>query len=156
MKAAAITAKNLSKHFDASGASLEVLRGVELQVAAGEFVCLLGPSGSGKSTLLHCLAGLDEPSSGTVTVGGRTGQELLGASGYAMQKPLLLPWRTVRDNVMLGPVLAGRTRASAAHAADELLGQFGLAAFADQYPGVLSGGMAQKTALLRAVLYNYD
>jgi ABC-type nitrate/sulfonate/bicarbonate transport system ATPase subunit len=147
---------NVSKTFAGPGRDLPVLRGVDIHVNQGEFVSLIGPSGCGKSTLLHLVAGLEAPTAGTLTIDGHPHASRLGASGYMQQQPLLLPWKTVRENVMLGPVLQHQPPAATGHKADELLEKFGLAEFADRYPRVLSGGMAQKVALLRTILFNPD
>src|SRR6185369_2355575 len=144
----------LSKTFREPGRRHQVLRSLNMTVAEGEFVSIIGPSGSGKSTLLHLVAGVDEPTAGAIAIDGRANGNRLGASGYVMQKPLLLPWKTVRENVMLGPVLQGRPLTEAGREADELLKKFGLSQVAGQYPRVLSGGMAGRVALLRTMLFN--
>jgi ABC-type nitrate/sulfonate/bicarbonate transport system ATPase subunit len=134
---------------------LRVLDSLNLHVGRGEFVSIIGPSGCGKSTLLHLVAGLDAPTAGSIAIDGSAHASRLGASGYMQQQPLLLPWKTVRENALLGPALHG-TRDQTAPQANELLEKFGLSEFADQYPAVLSGGMAQRAALLRTVLYNSE
>ncbi|HUC20226.1 MAG TPA: ABC transporter ATP-binding protein, partial [Candidatus Polarisedimenticolaceae bacterium] len=134
------------------GRELVALSGIDLQVKEGEFVSVLGPSGCGKSTLVNIIAGVDDQTSGEVVIDGS--HRRLGKSGYMPQKPLLLPWRTVRGNVVLSPLIQKQPVEASRHKADKLLKKFGLLAFANQYPAVLSGGMAQKAALLRTILTN--
>ena len=123
---------------------LAVLHDIDLTVAPGEFVSLVGPSGCGKSTILRLLAGLEQPVEGRVTVDSTqvTGPSPLRA--LAFQDATLLPWRTVRDNVGLGPEARGRVEAA--------LQIVGLRDFADSYPSTLSGGMAQRASLARALV----
>lgn len=122
-----------------------VLGGVDLEVGPGEFVALVGPSGCGKSTLLRILAGLQPAGGGHVRPAPR-----LGAAALMPQPDSLLPWRSLLDNVALGPGLAGRPGARAA--AEAGLRAFGLERFASAYPAALSGGMRQRAAFLRTVL----
>ncbi len=131
-----------------------VLASIDLAVAEGEFVSLIGPSGCGKSTLFNIIAGVQQLTSGTIAIDGDAGTERAGKSGYMPQQPLLLPWRTVEENVMLGLDVRRVPRKKASYAAYELLKRFGLAEFARHYPATLSGGMRQRVALLRTVLFN--
>jgi len=133
---------------------VEALAPIDLTVADGDFVTLIGPSGCGKSTLFNIVAGVDEPTSGTVTIDGTASGKRTGLSGYMPQQPLLLPWRTVEENVLLGLDVRHVPRKKAQHDALELLKRFGLADFAQNYPATLSGGMRQRVALLRTVLFN--
>ncbi len=142
----------VSKAFRVDGRIVEALRAVDLYAAAGEFVSLIGPSGCGKSTLFNIICGLLEPDSGQVLLDGRDAPVRTGRVAYMPQKDLLLPWRTVLDNAILGPEIAGRPRAEARREAKALTPLFGLAGFEDSYPAVLSGGMKQRAAFLRAVL----
>ncbi len=133
---------------------VEVLAPINLSVGNGEFVTLIGPSGCGKSTLFNIVAGVDEPSSGSVAIDGNVSGKRTGLSGYMPQQPLLLPWRTVEENVMLGLDVRRVPRKKAQQEALELLKRFGLSDFAQNYPATLSGGMRQRVALLRTVLFN--
>ena len=142
--------------FFLGGDRLPVLRGVDLRVHAGEFVSIIGPSGCGKSTLLNLIAGLEEPSQGRILVDGRQVSHRLGTVGYMLQKDLLLPWRSVLDNAVLGPELRGRPRSQTRGEALSLMGPFGLEGFEKSYPGQLSGGMRQRVAFLRTVLADQD
>ncbi len=151
-----LSVKNLTKSFSGTDRNLEVLKSLNMHVNNGEFVSVVGPSGCGKSTLFNIIAGITEQTAGTVAIDGKTKAERLGKSGYMPQSPLLLPWKTVRGNVMLGLLLRNKSVQNAKKQADILLEKFGLLYFADQYPDVLSGGMAQKVALLRTILFNKD
>lgn len=138
------------------GGVVEALVDAQLRVGQGEFISLIGPSGCGKSTLFNLIAGLDEPTSGSIVIDGveRNGQQ--GLVGYMLQKDLLLPWRTVLDNVVLGLEISGVARKEAYSIARPLLQTYGLGGFIDRYPGQLSGGMKQRAALLRTILFNRD
>ena len=134
--------------------NLEVLKPIDLTVDNGEFVTMIGPSGCGKSTLFNMISGVDEPSAGRISIDGESGTTRAGRCGYMPQQPLLLPWRTVEENVMLGLDVRHVPRKQALEQAHELLKRFGLAEFARNYPATLSGGMRQRVALLRTVLFN--
>jgi len=125
-----------------------VLDGIDLAVEAGEFVAVLGRSGSGKSTLLRVLAGLESLSSGTVSwpAGGERPH-----IGVVFQDALLLPWLTVQGNVSYAKRFAHRRKGFDAGYAAELMQRFGVDGLADRYPDQLSGGQAQRVAILRAV-----
>jgi ABC-type nitrate/sulfonate/bicarbonate transport system ATPase subunit len=133
---------------------LDVLTPIDLTVADGEFVSVIGPSGCGKSTLFNIIAGVEQPTSGIVAIDGDANTIRAGKTGYMPQQPLLLPWRTVEENVMLGLDVKHIPRKKAQQEARELLKRFGLAEFAQNYPSTLSGGMRQRVALLRTVLFN--
>ncbi len=131
---------------------VDVLAGVDLEVARGRFVSLVGPSGCGKSTLLRILAGLVEPTSGTATIDGVSIIGRPGSAAYMPQKDNLLPWRRTLSNATLGAEIAGMGRAEAAARAMPLLERFGLEGFESAWPAELSGGMRQRVALLRTFL----
>ena len=151
-----IELEGVSKAFHVDGSTLPVLEGVSLSVRAGEFVSLIGSSGCGKSTLLNIIAGLEEPTGGSIHFDGRPADRRPGAVGYMQQKDLLLPWRTVLDNAILGLELQGVGRAEARRRALEMAEQFGLKGFENSYPHLLSGGMRQRVAFLRTALANQD
>jgi len=134
--------------------TLDTLASIDLTVNAGEFVTVIGPSGCGKSTLFNIVAGVDQPTDGTVAIDGDAQGVRAGKAGYMPQQPLLLPWRTVAENVMLGLDVRRMPRKKAEVQAHELLKRFGLADFTHHYPATLSGGMRQRVALLRTVLFN--
>ena len=145
---------NVTKTYRTGKQLVETLQPIDLTVEQGEFVTLIGPSGCGKSTLFNIIAGVDEPSTGTIALDGDEKGSRAGKSGYMLQQPLLLPWRTVEENVLLGLDVRHIPRKQAQQEALELLKRFGLAEFAQNYPATLSGGMRQRVALLRTVLFN--
>lgn len=133
-----------------------MLDGVDFYATKGEFVSVIGPSGCGKSTLLNTIAGLEQPDTGSVELDGTTVHQRLGLVGYMQQKDLLLPWRSVLDNAILGLEIHGMSRRDARERALELLDVFGLRGFENEYPYALSGGMRQRAAFLRTVLVSRD
>lgn len=135
---------------------IRVLEDVSLTVPSGRIACLLGPSGCGKTTLFHVVAGLSMPDAGRVVLDGRdiTGEP--GQLAYMLQKDLLLPEKTIVDNVSLPLVLRGVPRAQARAEALELFDTFGLSGTAERWPAELSGGMRQRAALLRSYLFSQE
>src|SRR5215813_3143065 len=134
------------------GTDVEALRDVSFAVERGEFVTLVGHSGCGKSTLLKILAGLAEPSAGTVTVDGQPVGAPRPDVGIVFQKPLLLEWRRVLENVLLPVEIYGLDRGRFEEHAHHLLRTAGLEGFLGKYPFELSGGMQQRVALCRALV----
>jgi ABC-type nitrate/sulfonate/bicarbonate transport system ATPase subunit len=128
--------------------TVDALDDINLSIGTGEFVAVLGPSGSGKSTLLRVLAGLETLSSGSVTWSGDGGRP---RSGVVFQQPLLMPWLTVTENVEFAGRFGAHRAAFDAGAAEALTSTFGLKSLAGRYPDQLSGGQAQRVAILRAV-----
>lgn len=135
------------------GPDVTALEAVDLDVAPGEFVSLIGPSGCGKSTLLRLIADLDQPTSGSVSVFGKTARQARIDQDYgiAFQQAGLLPWRTVRGNIELPLELHKVGKTARRARADELLSLVGLSDFADRYPDQLSGGMQQRVAIARSL-----
>jgi ABC-type nitrate/sulfonate/bicarbonate transport system ATPase subunit len=132
---------------------LPVLAGVSLEVPAGSRLAVIGPSGCGKSTLLSLVAGLEQPRTGRIAVGGEEPpSERLARCALMPQDDLLLPWRSALDNAALPLVNAGVSRRDARDAARPLFARFGLAGFEDTPPRRLSGGMRQRVAFLRTLL----
>ncbi len=140
---------DVSVTFGGPGQPVRALDGISLEVAAGEFLCIVGPSGSGKSTLLRILAGLLRQDTGQVTIAAdRSGMPL---TAMFFQEHALLPWRTVLDNVSFGLVYRGVGRAERETRAREMLELVGLSQFARRYPHQLSGGMKQRVGIARAL-----
>ena len=152
--AAAVRAVGVGRVFGVRrGQDVIALDDVDLEIAEGEFVSLIGPSGCGKSTLLRIVADLDAPTSGSVTVFGKTPHEarIDQAYGIAFQQSGLLPWRTVAANVSLPLEVHGAAKGERRDRVAELLELVGLGDFAKSYPDQLSGGMQQRVAIARAL-----
>jgi NitT/TauT family transport system ATP-binding protein len=145
----AIVLDQVSKVFGHAGNALHALDNVSLDVAAGEFVCVLGASGCGKSTLLNIIAGLDSPTAGSVDVGG-------ARTTLMFQESALFPWLTAQGNVELPLKLAKVSKAARRARANELLELVNLGAFGSKRPHELSGGMRQRVALARALAQDVD
>lgn len=148
--------KNLTQSFVQNGTRLPVLNELTFTVAAGEFVALLGPSGCGKSTLFNIIAGLLEPDSGAVYLNGERVRGNTGRFAYMQQKDLLLQWRTVLKNVLVGPEIEKEPMDIAKTEAMQRLAQLGLSGFEESYPMQLSGGMRQRVALVRTLLFRKE
>jgi ABC-type nitrate/sulfonate/bicarbonate transport system ATPase subunit len=148
--------RGVSKTFVEQGRRVHALDNIQFAAWPGEFITLIGPSGSGKSTLFNLITGLAQPDSGEIVIECGAVQRRAGRVGYMPQRDLLLPWRTVLNNVILGPELDGRSRREARQRAHDLLPLFGLDGFENAYPDTLSGGMRQRAALLRTFLTDRD
>jgi len=146
-----IAITGVSRTFSIRGEPVRALDGVDLHVPGGGIVAIVGPSGSGKSTLLRLVAGLIAPDGGTVEVGGRAVRGPDPAIGLVFQEPRLLPWRSAIDNVAYPLELAGRLRQERRARAGELLALMGLEGFEEAHPAQLSGGMAQRVGVARAL-----
>ncbi|MET4634447.1 ABC transporter ATP-binding protein [Kaistia defluvii] len=147
----AIELRNVSHAYDLPSGRLAVLESIDLSIAPGACVALLGPSGSGKSTLLRLVAGLERPETGSVLADGVPLENPDPSRVLVFQDPTLFPWRTVRRNVALGLEAQGRLKTEG-HRIDEAISRVRLAEFADALPHQLSGGMAQRAALARALV----
>lgn len=134
----------------------EALCGIDLDIAAGEFVAIVGQSGCGKSTLLSLLAGLASPSAGTVLIDDVPVTGPGRRVGFMLQQDTLFEWRTILENTLLGPELRGGDMAAARDRARDLLIRYGLGDFMDHKPGQLSGGMRQRAALARTMCMDPD
>jgi ABC-type nitrate/sulfonate/bicarbonate transport system ATPase subunit len=149
---AKLRVENVQHDFGATAA----LAPTSLEVGEGEFVSIVGPSGCGKSTLFNIVSGLIRPTEGRVILDGRDVTGRTGRVGYMLQKDLLLPWRTVTGNIVLGASLHGRAGRRDRQEAVELATRYGLGEFVDHYPHALSGGMRQRVALMRTLAFHKD
>ncbi|QYH35012.1 ABC transporter ATP-binding protein [Salinibacterium sp. M195] len=151
--AAAVSVRGVNKQFQTATGVVHALEAIDLTVSAGEFVSLIGPSGCGKSTLMRLIADLDDPTSGELTVFGKTATQarLDQDYGIAFQQAGLLPWRTVAANVALPLELHGVASAARRTRVADLLDMVGLTEFADRFPDQLSGGMQQRVAIARSL-----
>jgi NitT/TauT family transport system ATP-binding protein len=149
-----LVVENLGMEYQQSNGRLSVLDRLSFQVAEGEFLCLVGPSGYGKTTLLRLLAGLDQPKTGRIRLGGEEVDRPRRNVGIVFQKPTLMAWRTVEANVSLPLEVNGLSREEARQRARSLLDLVGLSGFEEAHPAQLSGGMSQRVALARALVHD--
>lgn len=146
-----VTVRDLSKSFALSGQRLNVLRDLSIDIRGGEALAIVGPSGCGKTTLLRVLAGLETPDSGGVLIDGHPVQGVGTERSIIFQEPRLLPWLTVLGNVSFGLTVRGTPRPEAEDRARHYIRLVGLTEFEDAYPRQLSGGMAQRVGIARAL-----
>ncbi|RXT48320.1 ABC transporter ATP-binding protein [Bradyrhizobium betae] len=149
-----LRAENVGVTFDGAGHPVEAIRKVDFELRRGETLAIVGPSGCGKSTLFNAIAGLPRPTRGHVEVAGRRVDDAAGHVGYMLQKDLLLPWRSVLDNVMLGLEIRKVPKPRAREIALELVRTYGLAGFEHAKPAALSGGMRQRVAIMRTLAFD--
>jgi ABC-type nitrate/sulfonate/bicarbonate transport system ATPase subunit len=151
-EAASVLVRDVSKvFFTADGGAVHALDSMSLTIEAGEMVALIGPSGCGKSTLLRLIAGLDPPTAGELRLGAEPIHGPGANRGLMFQNPNLFPWLTVRRNIQSGLAACGML-GQRGHEVDDLMRLVGLEEFANAYPHQLSGGMAQRAALARALV----
>lgn len=144
--------KSLSKIFNSSQGDIVAVENLNFSVAPGEFLGIVGPSGCGKTTILQLLAGLLPPSRGQVLLKNKLLTQPPPEIGIVFQKPSLMPWRTVLDNVMLPLQIQTVPSTEAKQRSQEILTMVGLGGFAQSYPKELSGGMEQRVAVARALV----
>ena len=140
------------RYLTPKGETFTAIRDVTITVAPGQFCAIVGPTGCGKSTTLAQVSGLERPSAGSVSVGGQIVEGITNGVSYMFQADALFPWKTVLDNVMVGPVLLGTSKREATELARDWLRRVGLAGFEDRYPHQLSGGMRKRVAMAAALI----
>lgn len=150
--ATGIEIAGVTKRFGPVGGGITALEQVDMTIGAGEFVAVVGPSGCGKSTLMRLISRLAQPSTGSITVFGENSHHPPPDMGIVFQGHVLLPWRSILDNVLFPADITGRDRNGLKPHALELLESVGLKDFADRLPHELSGGMKQRASIARALL----
>jgi NitT/TauT family transport system ATP-binding protein len=151
-----IEIKSVSKQFELQGQRIEALRGANLTLRKGEFVCLIGASGCGKSTLLRIVAGFEQPSRGEALMWGKPIAGPAPDRGMVFQDYGLFPWLNVRRNIAFGPTARGLAAAEVKDTVERFVSLVGLQRFADAYPHQLSGGMKQRVAIARVLANDAD
>jgi NitT/TauT family transport system ATP-binding protein len=150
-QAGILTIRGVTKRFAVGDDEVEALAPIDLVIPKGEFVCMIGASGCGKSTLLRIIAGFEEPTTGEVSIDGKTIAGPGSDRGMVFQDYALFPWMTVRENISFGPRQRKLPRAEIERTTGEFVRMVGLERFADRYPNQLSGGMKQRVAIARVL-----
>ncbi|MDD4437159.1 MAG: ABC transporter ATP-binding protein [Tissierellia bacterium] len=145
-----LTTKNLNLSYE----GLKTIEDISIKLNKGEIVSILGVSGVGKTTLFNVISGLIKPDSGVVLLDGKDITNTTGNTSYMLQKDLLLPYKTIIDNVSLPLVIRGEKKSKARKYASKYFEEFGLQGTENKYPNQLSGGMRQRAALLRTYLFS--
>lgn len=155
---AVISARNLDLTFQTGDGPVQALKDVSLEIGKGEFVSFIGPSGCGKTTFLRCMADLEHPTGGSITVNGVSPEEARKARayGYVFQAAGLYPWRTIGRNVSLPLEIMGYSKAEQAERVARVLELVELSGFERKYPWQLSGGMQQRASIARALAFDAD
>ena len=161
MREPKIAFRNVTKVFQTRSQEIVAVKDYSMQVDAGEFVSIIGPSGCGKSTLIRMLNGIIQPSSGELYIDGelvnapsrKILRQTLRKMGFVFQQPNILPWYTIRQNVLLPLKIFGQARAEERDYADSLIEMVGLKEYANAYPLEISGGMLQRAGVIRAMVH---
>jgi len=153
-----ISASNLDLTFETNDGPVHALKDVSLEIGKGEFVSFIGPSGCGKTTFLRCIAGLETPTGGQISVNGMTPDEARRARayGYVFQAAGLYPWRTIGGNIRLPLEIMGFGKTDQAERVKRVLELVDLAGFEKKFPWQLSGGMQQRASIARALAFDAD
>ncbi|MGO4907203.1 ABC transporter ATP-binding protein [Pseudorhodobacter sp. W20_MBD10_FR17] len=153
-----IEAKGVGLTFQTNDGPVHALKGVDLVIEKGEFVSFIGPSGCGKTTFLRCMAALETPTEGSLTVNGMSAEAARQARayGYVFQAAGLYPWRTIGGNIRLPLEIMGFSKAEQAERVDRVLELVDLKGFGKKYPWQLSGGMQQRASIARALAFDAD
>ncbi len=155
---AVISATGLDLTFETNDGPVHALRDVSLDINKGDFVSFIGPSGCGKTTFLRCIAGLETPTGGDISVNGMTPDEARRARayGYVFQAAGLYPWRSIAGNIRLPLEIMGFTKAEQAERVARVLDLVDLSGFDKKFPWQLSGGMQQRASIARALAFDAD
>ncbi|MDG1407563.1 MAG: ABC transporter ATP-binding protein [Octadecabacter sp.] len=158
MTPATITAQNLDLTFETNDGPVHALKDVSLDINKGDFVSFIGPSGCGKTTFLRCIAGLEQPTSGDISVNGMTpdAARMARAYGYVFQAAGLYPWRTIGGNIRLPLEIMGFSKAEMADRVAHVMDLVDLNGFEKKFPWQLSGGMQQRASIARALAFDAD
>ncbi|MBO6866503.1 MAG: ABC transporter ATP-binding protein, partial [Thalassococcus sp.] len=158
MKTPVIQAKDLNLTFETNDGPVHALKGVNLDIQQGDFVSFIGPSGCGKTTFLRCIAGLETPTGGSLTVNGMSPDDARKARayGYVFQAAGLYPWRTIGGNIRLPLEIMGYSKQKQAEQVQRTLELVDLAGFEKKFPWQLSGGMQQRASIARALAFDAD
>ncbi|MEL6510375.1 MAG: ABC transporter ATP-binding protein [Pseudomonadota bacterium] len=153
-----ISAQGLNLTFQTNDGPVHALKDVDLDIEEGEFVSFIGPSGCGKTTFLRCIAGLETPTAGALSVNGMTADEARRsrAYGYVFQHAGLYPWRTIGGNIRLPLEIMGYSKADQSERVAKTLEMVDLAGFEKKYPWQLSGGMQQRASIARALAFDAE
>ena len=153
-----IEAQNLDLVFQTGDGPVHALKDINLTIGAGEFVSFIGPSGCGKTTFLRCVAALEHPTGGTLSVNGMTpdAARQARAYGYVFQAAALYPWRTIAGNIRLPLEIMGFSAAEQAERVERVLALVELSGFGKKFPWQLSGGMQQRASIARALAFDAD
>ncbi|WP_234417000.1 ABC transporter ATP-binding protein [Loktanella sp. Alg231-35] len=153
-----IEASNLDLTFQTNDGPVHALKDVNLEINKGDFVSFIGPSGCGKTTFLRCIAGLETPTGGQISVNGMTPEEarMARAYGYVFQAAGLYPWRTIGRNIKLPLEIMGFSKAEQNERVGRVLDLVDLAGFEKKFPWQLSGGMQQRASIARALAFDAD
>ncbi|MGJ8623119.1 MAG: ABC transporter ATP-binding protein [Yoonia sp.] len=153
-----IAARNLDLTFTTNDGPIHALKDVNLEIGKGDFVSFIGPSGCGKTTFLRCIAGLETPTAGEISVNGMTPDQARQARayGYVFQAAGLYPWRTIGGNIRLPLEIMGFDKAEQAQRVQRVLELVDLAGFDNKFPWQLSGGMQQRASIARALAFDAD
>lgn len=146
--------KNVTMKYQTATDEISAIENLSFYCNEGEFLSLIGPSGCGKTTVLSIIAGLISPSEGEVLIGGKAVDKNKEALGYMLQKDQLFPWRTIEKNILLPLEIKKTCDEKHKKYAHELLDKYGLGEFKNKYPDQLSGGMRQRAALIRTLVFN--
>ncbi|RAK34135.1 NitT/TauT family transport system ATP-binding protein [Falsochrobactrum ovis] len=153
-----IDIKNLSLVFETNDGPVHALSNIDLSVKRGEFISFIGPSGCGKTTLMRVVADLEQPTTGAVSVNGKSPEQarLDRSYGYVFQAAALFPWRTIEDNIGLPLEIMGYSKAERKACIEKNLALVNLSGFGKKYPWQLSGGMQQRASIARALSFDPD